>query len=1215
MAAFQDARPWVAIFASVILGVVVALVRTKYVRKNATATPSTPSLSTLLDGAVKFVEGLVGMDLNGDGTIGGTSTANTPAAGALAAGAPAAGASAPGASADLEGELPSDDIDANATQGAGAASAPPYTPAEAPEPASAPCARYPEDGKCADGFVLADDGCCVLPASEDSLNVAEVALNIAASVVAGEVLEASLNAVIYKKLTMKVVAQMYKGGARAAIRGGAKAVKGAAKSALGVFTRSGAKAAATGAKTGAKASTSLLKTFTNPLFVGMLAFDVFSMVLDFADVEGYNNYSEARVVRDALSAIEAQMQNIALQTGEDYPFTFPIELMFPAEWMQSVTPALIGHGVDGLTDAQRRVIHDASEELGIPDEILSAIDENVNRDPKKRDRIAFDALRAALPAAKRDLVENVPELSTALRRGVTLSKRGVRVWNSLHRKEWFRYHDLFGKPDPMPEGHQDSPVAVYTDTYHVLNEADPGTSDKPNLLTKKLARPAALMLMAGSVVSYCEKRKDIKDERDTTPCPSHPDAKCRPVSCDAPTDPARPSLCHVHTTERACAEGASMVGKEECRWIGEVDGGVDPREFGVYFDDGTGEMGSVGCVYTDGFCTRMGMKHRFNFYQKRSDCWKDGGQDVSEMMFGTTITRGIQRFFHNALGFSCTRPHCKPTEYCEGAKINPSEAGTYVTGFLWRDVPASALEDKTRTLLANEMLSRALLEKRAELLPAGGTGPVAIEFSQGEWAMFGVDDVKASHYVRAGDLFYEPAPEIDIGQSNCNPKMELGKHVGPAASWKCLSGHEANFHCVECRDVDEDCDGIEKTQYGEDCTQPGDCFCQPLTANYIQADGSRRGGNNCTKKRKNCLPTHKSEEVCPWRDTGCDDDKHCADGYCERVAGQINACRRHDSVKDREDGEFSRADDQCKSGLSAHHMCVPRIPACTDLNCWQHVGCAQMTCGGAKPATAMDYPCNRDLDCEENAYCDKVAAQRNTCRKKDSIKNRPDGEFCKRDDHCASGLCASHRCVPRIRACTDLNCWQHVGCAQMKCNTKPASAMDYPCNRDLDCESSAYCDKVAAQRNTCRKKPGKRDQPRGAFCKADDWCANGGICRNFRCHELKNEWKNCWEPCGHKGGLCSFCGADGACCRHNEERGRPECQGHGPAGWHSCIERKDGKVGAKAAPPAAPKPAAAKASCKPRNDNNFASLCARVTNRKKCNRFRMMGNNRICKWG
>ena len=43
------------------------------------------------------------------------------------------------------------------------------------------------DPDCADGFVLADDGCCVLPASEDSLNVAEVALNIAASVAAGEV--------------------------------------------------------------------------------------------------------------------------------------------------------------------------------------------------------------------------------------------------------------------------------------------------------------------------------------------------------------------------------------------------------------------------------------------------------------------------------------------------------------------------------------------------------------------------------------------------------------------------------------------------------------------------------------------------------------------------------------------------------------------------------------------------------------------------------------------------------------------------------------------------------------------------------------------------------------------------------------------------------------------------------------------------------------------
>lgn len=121
--------------------------------------------------------------------------------------------------------------------------------------------------------------------------------------------------------------------------------------------------------------------------------------------------------------------------------------------------------------------------------------------------------------------------------------------------------------------------------------------------------------------------------------------------------------------------------------LDDSNAGVDPRTEGVRFHDGTFSErmtatvekvddpipNPVQCVYTDKFCTRMGMKHQYDFYKNTSDCWMDGGQGTSEMLFGTTITRGIARGMHDALGFQCNDPVCEETEYCEARTCHPKQ--------------------------------------------------------------------------------------------------------------------------------------------------------------------------------------------------------------------------------------------------------------------------------------------------------------------------------------------------------------------------------------------------------------------------------------------------------------------------------------------------------------------------------------------------------------
>ena len=148
-----------------------------------------------------------------------------------------------------------------------------------------------------------------------------------------------------------------------------------------------------------------------------------------------------------------------------------------------------------------------------------------------------------------------------------------------------------------------------------------------------------------------------------------------------------------------------------------------------------------------------------------------------------------------------------------------------------------------------------------------------------------------------------------------------------------------------------------------------------------------------------------------------------------------------------------------------------------------------------------------------DAYCRKVAGQRNTCRK--TKGNRNNNEYCDNDNQCKDGLCWGYICRPRLPACTALSCNQSV------------SGTNQPCHRNQDCVAGAYCRKVAGQRNTCRKTGGNRNN--NEYCDNNNQCTSKW-CHNWKCREKINEGHRCHGNNTCKSGWCHHnrCARSGA---------------------------------------------------------------------------------------
>jgi len=400
------------------------------------------------------------------------------------------------------------------------------------------CAIKPSAAGCGANYILnAGTGCCDLkPGKKPSPMEAKVALaktigtEIAVGIIAGEIME---------KMILK--------GPRLAAKGAVVAGKMLAK----LAPKLGAKLAATGAKHAATASTGPPGWIVSAI---MLAFDAISLTLDLLDVDGYNSYTSNDVISNMRKMMDFSLWKSLKDAGMDFPMMFPLAEPFQNEF-EAAQNFMGGEMFNKFvmkdieeTPAMKAIwdgfLNEAIEnpDVELPEQITDFTVKTIEKYHKERDLIIFTKLQDLLGDEKYK-VELYEFMSTPKRIGISLSEKFAGEWNTQQRETWFKNNDLF-KPPKQAIDYVDPTAALYTDTYYVLDTTNPGTEDKPNMIPKKLPKKTVLGCAYGTIITFCEKRRQLKGISDA----------------------------------------------------------VDPRKLGVKFDMGSGQ-----CKFTKEFCIRYGM--------------------------------------------------------------------------------------------------------------------------------------------------------------------------------------------------------------------------------------------------------------------------------------------------------------------------------------------------------------------------------------------------------------------------------------------------------------------------------------------------------------------------------------------------------------------------------------------------------------------------------
>ena len=388
-------------------------------------------------------------------------------------------------------------------------------------------------GKCPKGTKPMSDGCCAFenPKAQSSLGmIADMAPDLAIAIIGGVMAEAliiaGVNAGVYARTganTMGMtVAKAGVGtrvagtGTRAAAGVGTRAAATGTRAAAGVGTQA---AAGTGAKMGAQAGVKVaaqtgtrfaVATTCGPICLAVtVATAVFTIALDMTDPFGYNNFSANEVIQKKRNAIDVMMQKEMLKENISLPLTFPLPIAFP-EYSKEFEEKMI---VEFLPDALElmpkdlMIIFFTNMLTGKSDnskKVLDAFDTALDlalANTVKRDTFIYDFYSAK---GKRSEIEKVPFMATKDRIGVTLSQKGADNYNKRMRDKHLIYSNPHKSPPAtIPEDYTPM-VAVYTDTYRVINQSNPGSENSPNVTEKKLGSKVCLSMPYGMLIADCE---------------------------------------------------------------------------------------------------------------------------------------------------------------------------------------------------------------------------------------------------------------------------------------------------------------------------------------------------------------------------------------------------------------------------------------------------------------------------------------------------------------------------------------------------------------------------------------------------------------------------------------------------------------------------------------------------------------------------------------
>lgn len=420
--------------------------------------------------------------------------------------------------------------------------------------------------------------------------------------------------------------------------GGSIASKSAAAAAKAAVTTAKAGKASAAAARGMASLTKL----TNPLTAAFVVFDLASLTIDLLDVSGYANFTANAVNENARNVAEMSAQDMCLELKIDYPQLFPPEVVFPDEW----TTALSAMQSEFVTEAISQLMdkHEDPDDI-TDDEVLRLCQTLVNKDPKRRDTLLYEALVDALPSNQRKYVQLYSKLSTKTRIAVSLSRAGAEWWNGRHKAGWYNaFH--------AGKGDNPKPLALYSSKYRVLADESWFKKAKKNREAMKAAKN--MPNFGGQKPPDVGTLENPKVKEKTL-------AEAAPVALSmAPTQNLM-AMCEAKKNEK------NIFG-------GSVNDGVDPKKFGVTFNLRTGV-----CKYTRSYCERFALQFQAS---GNTDCIPYPGQGVAETIFGTEITRAfvaIGQAFEKAFGTDLVCDKATEDQFGLGCWKKPGQGWSWTT--------------------------------------------------------------------------------------------------------------------------------------------------------------------------------------------------------------------------------------------------------------------------------------------------------------------------------------------------------------------------------------------------------------------------------------------------------------------------------------------------------------------------------------------------------
>ncbi len=460
------------------------------------------------------------------------------------------------------------------------------------------------NGKCPPGWEINDSGCCdpVESAADRKKAQRKMMMNMGKQMIKEE-----LTTVMAKTL-------MKRGGkfmAKMVMKFGAKmAGKLAAKLAVRIVAKVAVKMAAMAAKMAAYGA-------AGPVGAAMLLFDMLSMAIDIMDLGGYATFTYNTTNTATRNSIEYMVEKGMREAGMDYPQLFPVGEAFPKEYGQ-VNGMMLDHFMSDTMDAmglegqlpgesvaqseKRKAAFELvgqafmatldekgeqipGKEFQMPKEaeeiFANVYDSVIKAKFQKRDKFIHDKMKAAL-GSRADEIQMYPSMSKPGTVGVSLSKSGMTKWNASKRNEFFQYFDAL-KPKELPDDYRQPMVAIYTDQYRETDQAALRRANPKEFAKKPVMKDKIL--------------------------------------------PEKVMLGGYY--------GQLIANCEKSRKAMKTGKRVHPYNHGVRFNHDTGT-----CTYTGSYCSKMGLKHVGG---RLTDCKLRKGQKIAEMIFGTTVTRGVIR--------------------------------------------------------------------------------------------------------------------------------------------------------------------------------------------------------------------------------------------------------------------------------------------------------------------------------------------------------------------------------------------------------------------------------------------------------------------------------------------------------------------------------------------------------------------------------------------